>query len=165
MPNHECWDTYARKTGAPADAPLDVYCGYDSNGDPIPGNRFWEITGPAAGTVQNSPTGPVNPFCASCTPSTSASYYAWVFGGPPAAGLENVNDASIAIDPSRMYTNSDGDKVFKMGSYSGTMRVRNWLTGGIQALSNALNNFGNPYFSECDVARPDTAGKDINQEF
>ena len=165
VPNHECWDTYARKTGAPADAPLDVYCGYDSNGDPIPGNRFWEITGPAAGTVQNSPTGPVNPFCASCTPSTSASYYAWVFGGPPAAGLENVNDASIAIDPSRMYTNSDGDKVFKMGSYSGTMRVRNWLTGGIQALSNALNNFGNPYFSECDVARPDTAGKDINQEF
>ena len=164
VPNHECWDTYARKTGAPADAPLDVYCGYDSNGDPIAGNRFWEITGPGVGTVQNSPTGPVNPFCSSCTPAAS-SYYAWIFGGPPAAGLENVNDASIAIDPSRMYTNSDGDKVFKMGSYSGTMRVRNWLTGGVQALSNALNNFGNPYFSECDVARPDTAGKDINQEF
>jgi hypothetical protein len=164
VPNHECWDTYARKTGAPADAPLDVYCGYDSNGDPIAGNRFWEITGPGVGTVQNSPTGPVNPFCATCSPSAT-SYYAWIFGGPPAAGLENVNDASIAIDPSRMYTNSDGDKVFKMGSYSGTMRVRNWLTGGIQALSNALNNFGNPYFTECDVARPDTAGKDINQEF
>ena len=164
VPNHECWDTYTRKTGAPADAPLDVYCGYDSEGNPIPGNRFWEITGPGVGTVQNSPTGPVNPFCATCSPSAT-SYYAWIFGGPPAAGLENVNDASIAIDPSRMYTNSDGDKVFKMGSYSGTMRVRNWLTGGIQALSNALNNFGNPYFTECDVARPDTAGKDINQEF
>jgi hypothetical protein len=164
VPNHECWDTYTRKTGAPSDAPLDVYCGYDSEGNPIPGNRFWEITGPGVGTVQNSPTGPVNPFCATCTPAAS-TYYAWIFGGPPAAGLENVNDASIAIDPSRMYTNSDGDKVFKMGSYSGTMRVRNWLTGGIQALSNALNNFGNPYFTECDVARPDTAGKDINQEF
>ena len=52
-----------------------------------------------------------------------------------------------------------------MGSYSGTMRVRNWLTGGVQALSNSLRNFGNPYFSECDVARPDEAGKRINQEF
>ena len=164
VPNHECWDTYARKSGAPSDAPLDVYCGWDSSGNPIAGKRFWEITGPGVGTVQNSPTGPVNPFCATCQPSAT-SYYAWIFGGPPAAGLENVNDASIAIDPSRMYTNSDGDKVFKMGSYSGTMRVRNWLTGGVQALSNALNNFGNPYFTECDVARPDTAGKDINQEF
>ena len=167
VPNHECWDTYVRKTGAPSDAPLDVYCGYDNQGNPIAGNRFWEITGPANGTVQNSPTGPVNPFCASCTPSTTSGYgyYGWVFSGPPAAGLEQVNDASIAIDPSRMYTNSDGDKVFKMGSYSGTMRVRNWLTGGVQALSNSLNNFGNPYFTECDVARPDEAGKRINQEF
>ena len=164
VPNHECWDTYVRKTGAPSDAPLDVYCGYDNQGNPIPGNRFWEITGPGVGTVQNSPTGPVNPFCATCSPSAT-SYYAWIFGGPPACGLEQVNDASIAIDPSRMYTNSDGDKVFKMGSYSGTMRVRNWLTGGVQALSNAIKNFGNPYFSECDVARPDEAGKRINQEF
>tara|TARA_R100000030_G_scaffold83015_1_gene65929 strand:+ start:62 stop:2587 length:2526 start_codon:yes stop_codon:yes gene_type:complete len=164
VPNHECWDTYVRKTGAPSDAPLDVYCGYDNQGNPIPGNRFWEITGPGVGTVQNSPTGPVNPFCATCTPSAT-SYYAWIFGGPPACGLEQVNDASIAIDPSRMYTNSDGDKVFKMGSYSGTMRVRNWLTGGVQALSNAIKNFGNPYFSECDVARPDEAGTRINQEF
>lgn len=173
VPNHDCWDKYVRASGSPSDAPLDVYCGWDTDGNPIDGKRFWEINGPANGTSPSghtTATGPLNPFCSTCV--AGAGYTGGLFytllglgGGPPACGLDNVNDASIAIDPTRVYTNSDGDTVLKMGSYSGTMRVRNWLTGGVQALSNALNNFGNPYFSECDVARPDTAGKDINQEF
>ena len=172
VPNHDCWDKYVRASGAPSDAPLDVYCGWDDQGNPMAGERFWEIRGPANGTNPSghtTPTGPVNPFCASCGGSgyTGGLFWSYILGGggPPACGLDNVNDASIAVDPTRMYTNSDGDKVFKMGSYSGTMRVRNWLTGGVNALSNAIKNFGNPYFSECDVARPDEAGTRINQEF
>ena len=158
-----------RASGAPSDAPLDVYCGWDDQGNPMAGERFWEIRGPANGTNPSghtTPTGPVNPFCSQCTGSSTYPTWSIVFGGgPPACGLDNVNDASIAVDPTRMYTNDDGDKVFKMGSYSGTMRVRNWLTGGVNALSNAIKNFGNPYFTECDVARPDEAGTRINQEF
>ena len=172
VPNHDCWDKYVRASGAPSDAPLDVYCGWDASGNPMSGERFWEIRGPANGTNPSghtTPTGPVNPFCASCGGSGYTGGLVWSYlgggGGPPACGLSSVNDASIAIDPTRIYQNSDGDKAFKMGSYSGTMRVRNWLTGGVQALSNSLKNFGNPYFSECDVARPDDAGKRINQEF
>ena len=172
VPNHDCWDKYVRASGAPSDAPLDVYCGWDDQGNPMTGERFWEIRGPAVGTLPSghtTPTGPVNPFCASCGGSgyTGGLFWSYILGGggPPACGLDNVNDASIAVDPTRMYTNDDGDKVFKMGSYSGTMRVRNWLTGGVNALSNAIKNFGNPYFTECDVARPDEAGTRINQEF
>ena len=172
VPNHDCWDKYVRASGAPSDAPLDVYCGWDTSGNPMAGERFWEIRGPANGTNPSghtTPTGPVNPFCAQCGGSGYTGGLVWSYlsqtTSPPACGLEQVNDSSIAVDPTRMYTNSDGDKVFKMGSYSGTMRVRNWLTGGVNALSNAIKNFGNPYFSECDVARPDEAGTRINQEF
>ena len=172
VPNHDCWDKYVRASGAPSDAPLDVYCGWDASGNPMSGERFWEIRGPANGTNPSghtTPTGPVNPFCAQCGGSGYTGGLVWSYlsqtTSPPAVGLSSVNDASIAIDPTRIYQNSDGDKAFKMGSYSGTMRVRNWLTGGVQALSNSLKNFGNPYFSECDVARPDEAGKRINQEF
>ena len=51
VPNHDCWDKYVRASGAPSDAPLDVYCGWDDQGNPMAGERFWEIRGPANGTI------------------------------------------------------------------------------------------------------------------
>jgi len=172
VPNHDCWDKYVRASGAPSDAPLDVFCGYDANGDGFGGERFWEITGPAMGTEEGgwtTPTGPTNPFCSACTGSGTLfsgflAFFSSSGGQEPACGLQSVNDASIACDPTRIYTDN-GDKVLVLGSYTGTMRVRNWLTGGVQALSNAINNLGNPYFSECDVDRGYTDGTGINEEF
>lgn len=170
VPNHDCWDKYVRATGAPSDAPLDVYCGWDTNGNPMAGERFWEITGPDIGTITDgytTPTGPVNPFCASCASGYSflLGFTGGGFGTSPACGLEQVNDASIAIDPQRIYDHGDGvGKVMQMGGYDGTMLVRNWLTGGTIALGRTVQNLGNPYFDECDGGRNWTAGKELNDD-
>ena len=169
VPNQDCWDKYVRATGAPSDAPLNVYCGYDVNGNGIGGQRFWEIRGPANGTVPDgytTPTGPVNPFCSQCTGSSTYPTWSIVFGGgPPACGLDNVNDASIAVDPQRIYDHGDGvGKVMQMGSYDGTMLVRNWLTGGSIQLGRTIRNMGNPYFDECDGLNSWRAGNSINDD-
>ena len=169
VPNHDCWDKYVRASGAPSDAPLNVYCGYDVNGNGIGGQRFWEIRGPANGTVPDgytTPTGPVNPFCSQCTGSSTYPIWSIVFGGgPPACGLDNVNDASIAVDPQRIYDHGDGvGKVMQMGSYDGTMLVRNWLTGGSIQLGRTIRNMGNPYFDECDGLNSWRAGNSINDD-
>ena len=39
IPPNECWDSYVRGVNA-ADGPLDVYCGYDSNGNGLAGNTW-----------------------------------------------------------------------------------------------------------------------------
>ena len=36
--------------------------------------------------------------------------------------------------------------------------------GGINALSSAIDNLGNPFFSECEVDVPWTAGREINDD-
>jgi hypothetical protein len=168
VPNHDCWDKYVRASGAPSDAPLDVYCGWDSQGNGMPGERFWEIRGPAVGTDPSghtTPTGPVNPFCAECSGWLGFIYTGGGAGTSPACGLDNVNDASIAIDPQRIYNHSDGKgKVMQMGGYDGTMIVRNWLSGGVIALARTIDNYGNPYFDECDGDRNWNAGKEINDD-
>lgn len=173
-PNHNCWDKYVRGTGSPSDAPLDVYCGYDTNGNGMPGERFWEITGPAFGDTEGghtTPSGPVNPFCSLCN-SFAGGYLGFPFvfllggtGGPPACGLEQVNDASIAVDPQRTYDYGDGNgKVMHLGSYDGTMMVRNWLTGGVIALARTIRNMGNPYFDECSGATFWDDGNELNDD-
>lgn len=168
VPNHNCWDKYVRKSGAPSDAPLNVYCGWDANGNGIPGERFWEITGPGIGTQEpgdTSATGPVNPFCAECAGWFGFIYTGGGFGTSPACGLEFVNDVSIAIDPQRIYDHGDGNgKVMQMGGYDGTMMVRNWLTGGVIALARTIDNYGNPYFDECDGNRNWSAGRNLNDD-
>ena len=143
-PAHECWDTYVGSV-------LDVYCGYQSDGTPIPGQRWWEI----------EYNGVTNPFCVDqCPPSPSyGQYYTWIGTSqtrPPMVGLSLVMDCSIAIDPDRIQRDDDvGGKVAPMGPYSGTMKVRNYLSGGIIALGNATRNFGNPFFTECENTEPD----------
>lgn len=183
VPQHDCWDKYVRLNGAPSDAPLDVYCGWDDQGNGISGKRFWEITGPGnSGWNQEGHddfsegysgdgTGVYNPMCNECAAgNTWGSFLSFAYGlnnnTNPAVGLEYVADASIAIDPSRIDSpKGESYKVMHMGPYNGTMRVRNWLTGSIQALSNAIDNYGNPYFTECDVARPDTTRtRKINED-
>jgi len=42
-PKYDCWDRYVRLPGAPADAPLDVYCAYPGEGAKTPGVRFWDV--------------------------------------------------------------------------------------------------------------------------
>ena len=95
-----------------------------------------------------------NIFCSTCT----NTYWS---GTASAAGLAYVYDASIAIDPSRI---TAGNYEILMGPYSGVMSIKNYLTGGINALSSAIDNLGNPFFSECEVDVPWTAGREINDD-
>lgn len=60
--------------------------------------------------------------------------------------LEYVGDASIAIDPKDMKT--DG---IPFGPYTGVMEVLNYNTGSTITFGEAVNNFGNPYFDECET--------------
>ncbi len=152
-PKHECWDTYANSSG-----PLNVYCGYDSNGNGIAGERWWEITGP---------NGVVNPWCNSCPPPTSYTGYTFFGFGQSlgiACALTFVNDCAIAIQPERI---DRGTLTMRMGPYDGKMKVRNWLTGSTIALGRALRNTGNPFFDECSeeliVGRPYQVGQQINE--
>ncbi len=41
-PPNECWDTYVRGVGA-SDGPLQVFCGYDTNGDGIAGQTYNQV--------------------------------------------------------------------------------------------------------------------------
>jgi len=166
-PKHECWDSYVGANG-----PLQVYCGYDSNGNGIQGSRWWEITSTPTYVVDNgdgttsTTTGtPVtNPWCSSCAPSSIGGYTFFGFGGPPARALTFVNDCSIAIQPQRI---DSGSLNMRMGPYDGKMTVRNWLTGSTIALSRALDNTGNPFFDECSeeliVGRPYQVGRVVNE--
>lgn len=155
VPNHNCWDKFVRGSGNPGGC-LDVYCGWDNQGNPLPGLRFWEITGPG-------PTGTVNPFCSQCAGGSLFTFLTPAVT-PPNVGLDNVNDASIAVDPQRVYTDSKwaSRKVMMMGPYEGNMTVRNFLSGSITQLSRMLRNFGNPYFDECsDTDNPFIQGNEI----
>jgi len=139
----DCWDRYVRK-GTNTDGPLDVFCGYDANGNGIAGETYYEISHP-----------------------TSSTAYSLFFAGQSSTGtglchscnaLESVADVSIAIDPSRITT---GKYRMKMGPYSGTFKVLNYLSGGTTALGRTLRNLGNPYFDECQDEYPYTDGRTI----
>ena len=140
MANHPCWDNFVRSSTNP-DGPLDVYCGWDADGNTIAGTTWWNT----------SARGISNIFCSTCT----NTYWS---GTASAAGLAYVYDASIAIDPSRI---TAGNYEILMGPYSGVMSIKNYLTGGINALSSAIDNLGNPFFSECEVDVPWTAGRKL----
>jgi len=73
-----------------------------------------------------------------------------ICSSPPFAGclaLDEVVHAAIAIDPKRINQNN----WIEMGPYEGTMLWRNFSTGAARLLDQTLNNFGNPYFDECDI--------------
>lgn len=69
---------------------------------------------------------------------------------PPFQGclaLNEVQHAAIAIDPKRI----NDDNHIEMGPYEGSMLWRNYSTGSARLLDETLNNYGNPYFDECDI--------------
>lgn len=69
---------------------------------------------------------------------------------PPFQGclaLNEVQHAAIAVDPSLI----NDDNLIEMGPFEGNMLWRNWSTGAARLLDETLNNYGNPYFDECDL--------------
>ncbi len=138
VPPNECWDTYLRH-GNNANGVLDVYSAYYNDNETqgkTAGGGYWTSSGLYNGyTCGSSP----------CSGSISASYGTGGFNNNNACGLEYVNDISIAVDP-RMFTQLG----MRMGPYHGTMNVKNWNTGSNIAFGQAVQNMGNPFFSECE---------------
>ena len=79
----------------------------------------------------------------------------------PCLALDKVMDASIAIPPNRIIGSESNARLI-MGTYNGTMVVRNYLTGGVIALGRALRNYGNPFFDECSEEGSWTDGQEVN---
>ena len=61
--------------------------------------------------------------------------------------LDEVIHAAIAIDPKLI----NDENYIELGAYEGTLTYRNWSTAAAQLLDDSLNNYGNPYFDECDL--------------
>ena len=69
---------------------------------------------------------------------------------PPFQGclaLNEVQHAAIAIDPKRI----NDDNRIEMGPYEGICFGETTQTGSARLLDETLNNYGNPYFDECDI--------------
>lgn len=63
------------------------------------------------------------------------------------AALDEVVHAAIAIDPGLI----NDSNYIELGAYEGTFTYRNWSTASAMLLDDSLNNYGNPYFDECDL--------------
>ena len=101
-----------------ADGVLNVYGGYDSNGNGI-----------SASDPCNN-----NDFFGSC------GFGNWA--------LRNVIHSTIAFDSGKL---SEDGPYIELGPVNGTMHWKNWATGSTRLLSTTLDNYGNPYFDECDL--------------
>ena len=86
------------------------------------------------------------------TNKTASTGY-WGVGyiaNPPCPGgnlaLDFVSDAAIAVNPKLC-----SEFELLLGPFNGTMTVLNYNTGSTLTYGDAVRNFGNPYFSECDL--------------
>ena len=61
--------------------------------------------------------------------------------------LYEVVHAAISIDPNLI----NADNYIEMGPYEGSLLYRNYSTAGSKLLDDTMNNYGNPYFDECDL--------------
>ena len=86
------------------------------------------------------------------TNKTASTGY-WGVGyiaNPPCPGgnlaLDFVSDAAIAVNPKLC-----SEFELLLGPFNGTMTVLNYNTGSTLTYGDSVRNFGNPYFSECDL--------------
>lgn len=118
IPPNECWDSYVRSASNP-NGVLDVYCGWDANGDPIAGQTYCQV------------------------PELIGGYGYFGFS---CWALDTVNSVAIAVQPKRI----TDELIMPLGSYDGDFIVKNWASGATYAFARSINNFGNPYFDECE---------------
>ena len=119
----------------------------------VPPNECWDTYLRHA----SNPNGCLDVYCGynPANPGTNktASTGYWGVGyiaNPPCAGgslaLDFVSDAAIAINPKLV-----SQFEILLGPFNGTMTVLNYNTGSTITYGESIKNFGNPYFSECDL--------------
>ena len=67
--------------------------------------------------------------------------------GTQGSALYQVVHAAISIDPNLV----NADNYIEMGPYEGTLLYRNYSAASTKLLDDTMNNYGNPYFDECDL--------------
>ena len=67
--------------------------------------------------------------------------------GTTGSALYQVVHAAISIDPNLV----NADNYIEMGPYEGTLLYRNYSAASTKLLDDTMNNYGNPYFDECDL--------------
>ena len=77
-----------------------------------------------------------------CTNAPFSNYFS------NCAALRNVIYATIAFDPGAI---SDVDNNIELAPIGGRLNYTNYLTGATILMDRSLDNFGNPYFDECDL--------------
>ena len=119
----------------------------------VPPNECWDTYLRHA----SNPNGCLDVYCGynPANPGTNktASTGYWGVGyiaNPPCSGgslaLDFVSDCAIAINPKLV-----SEFEILLGPFNGTMTVLNYNTGSTITYGESIKNFGNPYFSECDL--------------
>ena len=67
--------------------------------------------------------------------------------GTNGSALYQVVHAAISIDPNLV----NADNYIEMGPFEGTLLYRNYSAASTKLLEDTMNNYGNPYFDECDL--------------
>lgn len=140
VPPSECWDTYLRH-GNNSSGVLDVYGAYY-----VQGSGSNQTQGKTAGTGYWGNTRLYNGEACGISPCTWTVFTNFGGSGVDAnsIALEYVNDVSIAIDPRLI-----SQRGMKMGPYTGRLNIKNWSTGSTIAFGQAVQNMGNPFYTEC----------------
>ena len=117
-----CWHNFI------ADGVLDVYSGYDANGNGLASDDI------CTGQPFSDPSTWVQS-------STLNSY-------GECAALQNIVHSTVAFDTGKT---SEFNPYIELGPITGKMHWVNNLTGSARLLDDSLNRYGNPYFEECDL--------------
>ena len=121
-----CWHNFI------ADGVLDVYSGYDENGNGLASDNI-------------------------CTGQPFSDPSTWVQSSVlnsygECAALQNIVHSTVAFDTGK--TNEDNPYI-ELGPINGNMHWVNYLPGATHLLTQSLKRYGNPYFDECDIIEPE----------
>ena len=129
FPN-DCWHNFV------TDGVLDVYSGYDGNGDGIASDDIcsgYPFRSCGGSLTSGDPEDPINN-----PPVYAAGSWA----------LRNVIHSTVAFDTEKR---AENNPYIELGPFSGDMQWVNWKTGAVRLLDKAYEQYGNPFFEECDL--------------
>ena len=121
-----CWHNFI------ADGVLDVYSGYDANGNGLASDDI------CTGQPFSNPSTWVQ--------SSNLNEYG------QCAALQNIVHSTVAFDTGKT---TEDNPYIEIGPWNGKMHWANYLPGATNLLEDSIKRWGNPYFDECDLTNQD----------
>tara|TARA_B100000287_G_scaffold77582_1_gene69696 strand:- start:972 stop:4727 length:3756 start_codon:yes stop_codon:yes gene_type:complete len=121
-----CWHNFI------ADGVLNVYSGYDNNGNGLSSDDI------CSGQPFTAP--------ATWVQSTTPNQYG------SCSALSQVVHSTVAFDTGKT---SEDNPYIELGPFNGKMHWANYLPGATHLLDQSIKRWGNPYFDECDLTNQD----------